>query len=175
MTFAIIIGITLIFIPNVNEYIITSYSWICNFILELNEIQLGSHYYPAWIFLVISIFIFISIVILYIIFRKSTVTDVTTYTEDFIYGATWKWKWEKNKITEIQCYCPNCNTILVYDDTSSNTRYTDVNKTDFICESCKSQLITSIHGGNKNYAFNAVKREIERRIRIEEYKTSISK
>jgi hypothetical protein len=64
---------------------------------------------------------------------------------------------------------------LVYDDTSSNTRYTDVNKTDFICESCKSQLITSIHGGNRNYAFKAVKREIERRIRIEEYKTCINK
>jgi RNase P subunit RPR2 len=167
--------LALVFIPNAKEYIITSYSIFRAFILNLNEIQLGTQYYPAWIFLLVSIFIFISIITLYMIFKKSSKTDFSVYTKDFIYGAKWKWKWQKGEITNLQCYCPKCDTVLVYDDTSSYTRYTDLPKTDFICESCSSQLITSIHGGNKNYAFNAVKREIERRIRINEYKVIINK
>lgn len=94
-----------------------------------------------------------------------------SYMEDSVYGAKWRWKWVKDEISDIQCYCPKCDAVLVYDDRSSHTKYTDVSKTDFICQNCKSHLITSIHGGNKNYAVNAVKREIERRIRTNEYKT----
>lgn len=174
MIASLILGIALVFIPIDKEYIITSYSIVRTFILNLNEIQVGTHYYPAWIFLLVSIFILISIITLYMIFKKSSKTDLSVYTEDFIYGATWKWKWKKNEITNLQCYCPKCDTVLVYDDTSCHTRYTDLAKTDFICESCTSQLITSIHGGNKTYAFNLIKREIERRIRINEYKVNIS-
>lgn len=93
-----------------------------------------------------------------------------TYIEDFIYGTKWKWKWEKENISNIQCYCPKCDAILIYDDTSKDTKHTELSKTDFICENCNSSIVTTIHGGNKNYAINAVKREIERRIRTNEYK-----
>mgnify|MGYP003516700603 CR=1 FL=1 len=51
-----------------------------------------------------------------------------------------------------------------------NSRFTEIDE-EFICENCNSQIVSTIHGGNKNYAINAVKREIERRIRTEEYKT----
>jgi RNase P subunit RPR2 len=101
--------------------------------------------------------------------------EFITYVEDFIYGTKWRWKWEKEEVTNIQCYCPKCDAILVYDDRSSHTKYTDVSKTDFICQNCDSQIVTSIHGGNKNYALSAVKREIERRIRTNEYKTTLEK
>ena len=50
---------------------------------------------------------------------------------------------------------------------------TELLKTDFICENCNSKIVSTIHGGNKNYAINAVKREIERKIRTQEFKTSI--
>lgn len=113
------------------------------------------------------IIIFIKI---FINLKKGSKLDYLTYKEDFIYKAKWKWNWEKNSITNIQCYCPNCNNLLVYDDRSCHTKSTELTKTDFICETCNSQIISTIHGGNKNYAINLVKREIERRIRTEEYK-----
>ena len=163
------------FIEKIQEYFIISSSWFSQAIFWLKNTQLTAYNYPAWILLLASILGFICLLTLLTLVKKDSKLDNTKYTEDSIYGAKWKWKWQKNQITNLQCYCPNCDSVLVYDDTSSHTRYTDVSKTDFICESCKSQLITSIHGGNKNYAFNAVKREIERRIRINEYKLNISK
>lgn len=162
-------------IEKTQEYFITTSSWFSQAILWLENTQLTAYNYPAWIFLLASIFGLISLLTIFMLIKKNSKLDYTSYTEDSIYGATWKWKWHKNQITNLQCYCPNCASVLVYDDTSSHTKYTDVSKTDFICESCESQLITSIHGGNKNYAFNAVKREIERRIRINEYKLNTSK
>lgn len=108
-------------------------------------------------------------------FKITSKPEHFTYTEDLVYGAKWRWKWTKDEIANIECYCPECDSLLVYDDSSCHTKYTEVVKTDFICENCKSQIVTSIYGGNKKYAINAVKREIQRRIRTEEYKALINK
>ena len=162
-------------IEKTQEYLITSSSWFSQIIIWLENTRLTPYNYPVWILLLSFIFGLICLVTIFALIKRNAKLDYTTYTQDNIYGATWKWKWHKNQITNLQCYCPTCSSVLVYDDTSSHTRYTDVTKTDFICESCKSHLVMSIHGGNKNYAFNAVKREIERRIRINEYKLNISK
>ena len=103
-------------------------------------------------------------------FPNNSKPEYITYIEDFIYGTKWRWKWIKDEISDIQCYCPKCDAVLLYDDRSSHTKYTDVSKTDFICQNCDSKIVTTIHGGNKNYALGAVKREIQRRIRTNEYK-----
>jgi Zn finger protein HypA/HybF involved in hydrogenase expression len=163
----------LLFIEKTQEYFTTSYSLILTAIEWLRKTELTPYNYPAWILLLISIFLLISIITIFIILKKNTKLEYTSYTQDSIYGTIWKWKWIKNEISNLQCHCPTCDSILVYDDTSCHSKYTDLTKTDFICESCKSKLITSIHGGNKTYAFSAIKREIERRIRTEEYKINM--
>ena len=175
MIASLIIGISLLYIPRTKEYIINSYTWILTGIHWLQNTQLTSYNYPAWMFLAISILILISILVLFLILKKSFKAQYTTYTEDFLYDAKWRWKWTKDEIINIECYCPKCDSLLVYDDSSCHTKYTEVVKTDFICENCNSKLVTSIHGGNKKYAINAVKREIQRRIRTEEYKTALDK
>ena len=125
--------------------------------------------------LIISVLALITIIKILLLFTKSTKAEYTKYVEDSIYNAKWRWKWTKDEIINIECYCPKCDSLLVYDDSSCHTKYTELVKTDFICENCKSQIVTSIHGGNKKYAINAIKREIQRRIRTEEYKIVISK
>ena len=141
------------------------------YILEwLYKELLTTYTLPLWLILIISIFASIYIAKLLLSIKFKSKPEYTTYTQDFIYGTNWKWKWEKEEISDIQCYCPKCDAILIYDDTSSNTKHTELSKTDFICENCNSNIVTTIHGGNKNYAINAVKREIERRIRTDEYK-----
>ncbi len=134
------------------------------------ENLLSSYTIPLWLLLFLSFLALIPIIKFFFNVKSNAKAEHLSYTEDIIYSAKWRWKWEKDNISNIQCYCPQCDAELVYDDRSCHTKYTDVTKTDFICENCKSQIITSIHGGNKIYAFNAVKREIERRIRTEEYK-----
>jgi hypothetical protein len=124
--------------------------------------------------LIISVLALITIIKILLLFTKSTKAEYTKYVEDSIYNAKWRWKWTKDEIINIECYCPKCDSLLVYDDSSCHTKYTELVKTDFICENCKSQIVTSIHGGNKKYAMNTIKREIQRRIRTEEYKTAIN-
>lgn len=124
--------------------------------------------------LIISVLALITIIKNLLLFTKSTKAEYTKYVEDSIYNAKWRWKWTKDEIINIECYCPKCDSLLVYDDSSCHTKYTELVKTDFICENCKSQIVTSIHGGNKKYAMNTIKREIQRRIRTEEYKTAIN-
>lgn len=142
------------------------------YILEwLYKELLTTYTLPLWLILIISIFASIYIAKLLLSIKFKSKPEYTAYTQDFIYGTNWKWKWEKEEISDIQCYCPKCDAILIYDDTLSNIKHTELSKTDFICENCNSNIVTTIHGGNKNYAINAVKREIERRIRTDEYKT----
>ncbi len=125
---------------------------------------------PIWLLLIICILAFIGVIKFLLLFTNNKKEEYTKYVKDSIYDATWRWKWRKDDIVDLQCYCPKCDSILIYDDSSCNITYTDLAKTDFICEKCDSQIITSIHGGNKKYAANTIKREIQRRIRTQEYK-----
>jgi hypothetical protein len=122
--------------------------------------------------IVISILALTSIFKFFIYLQNRSKIEYLKYIEDIIYSAKWRWKWSKGKIVDLQCYCPTCDSILVYDDTT-HMKPTELLKTEFICENCNSQIVATIRGGNKNYAINAVKREIERRVRTQEYKTSI--
>lgn len=124
--------------------------------------------------LIINVLALITIIKILLLFTNNKKEEYTKYVEDSIYDAKWRWKWRKDEIINIECYCPKCDSLLVYDDSSCHTKYTELVKTDFICENCKSQIVTSIHGGNKKYAMNTIKREIQRRIRTEEYKTAIN-
>ena len=169
---SLILGIgILFFIPQTHDYVVDSFLQILFGIIWVYEALLTSYNIPLWALILISILALTTAVKFLINLQSSSKPEHFTYKEDFIYGAKWRWKWSRNEISNIQCYCPKCDSILVYDDSSCHTRYTDVTKTDFICQNCESKLVTSIHGGNKNYAINAVKREIERRIRTNEYKT----
>jgi len=101
---------------------------------------------------------------------ESEEPEFKSYVEDFMHGAKWRWSWIGNQISDVWCFCPSCDATLVYDDSSCRNLYSDVNKTDFICENCSRSVVASISGGNKDYATGAVEREISRRIRTDEYK-----
>ena len=87
---------------------------------------------------------------------------------DRMYGAVWRWRWVGNSISNLWCYCPNCDATLVYVNQSILDYRVDP-KTDFVCENCNT-IIATIKGGNKEYALGAIEREIDRRVRTGEYK-----
>ncbi|NWL75490.1 hypothetical protein DM872_01285 [Pseudomonas taiwanensis] len=86
-----------------------------------------------------------------------------------MFGARWRWRWLGNRLADLWCYCPRCDATLVYDDSSCRNYLSDVRLTHFICENCGNSIVTSITGGNKNYAVGAAEREILRRIRTCEF------
>jgi predicted RNA-binding Zn-ribbon protein involved in translation (DUF1610 family) len=81
----------------------------------------------------------------------------------FVSFLSWAWS------GVVWCFCPRCDATLVYDDSSCRSLYSDVNKTDFICENCGRNIVASISGGKIDYATGALEREISRRIRAGEY------
>jgi len=173
---SLILGIVaLYYIPQTQGYVIDLAFQIQIGMNWLYEVLLSSYTLPVWLLLIISILATTTILRFMISLTSSSNPEYTVYVKDSIYGANWRWKWSKDEIANIQCYCPKCDAQLIYDESSCHTRYTEVAKTDFICENCDSKIVTSIHGGNKNYALGAIKREIERRIRTNEFKSVIEK
>lgn len=88
------------------------------------------------------------------------------YTTDYFYGAKWRWKWQEHDVQNLWCFCPSCDSELVYNEISSrDVLRMPEPKTEFICEHCGHNLVASIKGGNKSYALSVVQREIRRKLR----------
>jgi hypothetical protein len=111
------------------------------------------------VLLIISLFALFAIVVIFLIIKEKKSPEFKAYTEDLLFGAKWRWHWAGNTITKLWCYCPSCDATLVYDDSSCRSIYANVKKTDFICENCNSQVVSSVTGGNKSYAIGAAERE----------------
>jgi hypothetical protein len=122
---------------------------------------------PGWILILMFPFAFIGIVRLYRTLRPTREPVFKRYTEDSIYDIEWRWSWAGNKISNLRCYCLQCDAKLVCDDSSCSNDIIAENKTDFFCKRCRLK-ITTIAGGDKNYAFGMAEKEILRRLRLNE-------
>jgi len=160
-------------VPKLREYTLSFFSWVWSGIIWCWEALFSSYTLPGWILLIILVLALFGLIIIFISIKSNNNPEYKSYVEDFIYGVKWRWEWSGNNIFNTWCYCPKCDATLVYDD-SSCSRYSSVSKTDFICENCNSQVVASISGGNKRYAIGAVEREIDRRIRTNEYKNTLT-
>lgn len=168
---SVIAGVILLAVPVLRGYVVSFLSWVWSGVVWCWDVLVESYSLPGWAWLLIFIFALIGLINIYLAFKgESEEPEFKSYVEDFIYGAKWRWSWIGNQISNVWCFCPRCDATLVYDDSSCHSFYSDVNKTDFICENCSRDVVASISGGNKDYATSAVEREISRRIRTGEYK-----
>lgn len=69
-----------------------------------------SHPTPGWVLLLLSTF---CIVGLTFIPRLLKLTNRRLSTKAQVYGLTWRWKWNGNQISDLWCYCPQCDSQLV--------------------------------------------------------------
>ena len=168
---SVIAGVILLAVPVLRGYVISFLSWLWSGVVSCWDALVASYSLPGWVWLLIFILAFVGLVNIYLSLKgKSEEPEFKSYIEDFIHGAKWRWSWMGNQISNVWCFCPRCDATLVYDDSSCRSLYSDVNKTDFICENCGHSVVASITGGNKDYAPGAIRREIERRVRTGEYK-----
>jgi hypothetical protein len=141
--------------------------WSWGKVIQLWGLFTDRYSLPGWAFLVMAILCLPTIVRVVFAFRRGSpnLPGYASYVEDIIHGARWRWHWVSNQISNLWCYCPRCDSELVYDDSSCRRHIYDVRKTDFICEHCGRSVVTSIAGGDKAYALSSVEREIRRKIR----------
>lgn len=168
---SVIAGVILLGVPVLRGYLLRFLSWLWSGIIWCWEALVVSYSLPGWAWLLIFILALVGLVSIYMTLKgESEEPEFKLYIEDFIHNARWRWSWLGNRISNVWCFCPRCDATLVYDDSSCHNFYSDVNKTDFICENCSHSVIASITGGDKDYATSAIRREIERRVRTGEYK-----
>jgi len=163
-------GIVAIIEP-LRAYAIKLFSWAWSGIVWLWGAIFDSYSAPGWLWGLVVFLSLVGAINIYLFFRKEEeLPDFLNYTEDYLYGVKWRWRWIENRISNIWCYCPRCDAELVYDDSSCHRPYLNENKTDFLCENCNQKVMASVNGGNKSYATSAAEREVLRRIRTDEYK-----
>jgi rRNA processing protein Krr1/Pno1 len=129
-----------------------------------------SYSVPGWTLSILGLLALITIVRTIIGLLANTAAPHTTYVEDILFGAKWRWSWSDGGISNLWCFCPTCDSELVYDDSSARRfQVYEEPKTLFICEHCNRNVVGRVDGGNKNYALSSVEREIRRRIRTGEH------
>ena len=152
-------------LPRVFSGVWGGVSWIVGTLVS-------SHSIPGWAVLALGLFALLGTIVLGMkviaTLRDTQEHRFINYTEAEVDGVIWRWRWEGRNIVELVCFCPRCDTQLVYDEDFFETRY--------ICERCPSdgsvgrgrgtgRVVTRVEGKNRWYLANAAGREITRRIR----------
>jgi hypothetical protein len=168
---SVIAGAILMSVPVLRGYVFSFLKLLWSGIVWCWNALTATYSFPGWACLITLLFAFVGIRKIYKVIKgEAAKPEYTSYVEDVIYGAKWRWQWLGQRLSNLWCYCPRCDATLVYDDSSCRSIYSDIRKTDFICENCGSRVVATINGGNKDYAISAAEREILRRIRTGEYK-----
>jgi hypothetical protein len=138
-------------------------SWLVGLFADTYSIQ-------GWALALLVLLPLVTLIRFVVALKQQQPAPFTSYVEDLLFGAKWRWLWQSGEISNLWCFCPRCDSELVYDDSSCHNIYASgPSKTDFICEHCGHATVATITGGNKSYAISAVQREIRRRIRTNEY------
>jgi len=123
----------------------------------------GSYLVPGWVLVLISLLALVTLVTLAVeLLRSKAIAPHAGYVEDNFYGATWRWTWSNSDIEGLWCFCPRCDSELVYNDM-------DYARTNFLCEHCNNKVVSSVGGGDRGYALDSVKRQIRRKIRTNQF------
>ena len=197
-------GLILSAIPKVRGFLVEALSWIWAGAAWIWGALVSQYSITGWIFLISGSFAFVGFVLLCVTFwlriKPENEPAYRSYTKDVVYGAEWRWSWNGNELSNLWCFCPNCDAQLI-----CSQRYDG--KADFICERCPPDPSNSSHlpsfispgswqrcpsdGADRHYgtqgrvittikcddrfdAVGPVKREILRRIRMGENVTSNS-
>ena len=171
---ALIIGVVAsvlggIFLLYGTEYIVKPFLWLKSAILWSWNFLISSHSLPGWVLLIVFLFasLFIIFAVIYFLVKidKNSESKHLLYTKDIMFGAIWRWKWMGNQISNIWCYCPYCDTMLVYDEHWGETY--------FRCENCNNSVIATFDC-SKNRAIRRVAHQIDRKLRSGEFRKIIT-
>lgn len=164
-------------IPKPSELVAKLISWAWNVVSWIWMMLNSSHSILGWLILVFSLLAFLGLLILAAMllryFQGNIQPAHLSYVEDMIDGIRWRWRWVGNQISDLSCFCPSCDSRLIYHE--------GFGQTDLICERCpadgslgparpRGRVVTTVEGGGRSYAVGAAAREIERRIRTGEVK-----
>ena len=115
----------------------------------------------VWILIGLFILFFVLLLFLYILL----IPKYRKYTKDRFYDVEWRWKWKKDKVISLWCYCPKCGSELLCDDENCKNSHNLKEKiTFFICQKCNESEQGRVVGGDRSFALKMVEREIAKKV-----------
>lgn len=144
-------------IPSLWSFTKTSTSWVWS-------IATYTVVVPFWALCLIASFVVPTLIQLWNGIRGPTWHD---YTMDEFDGIRWRWKYSGDKrVTDLCCYCPSDDTKLVYSEDGGEWQGWK-----FIlgCETCRQRF--GPFEGRVRDLEHAIERQIDRKIRNNEWKT----
>lgn len=157
------------FLPPVRSFLGAATTKLWNFFEATWKVFTQWHALPGWLIFLLSLLSAIFLLGMVRSFMARRKPDFCRYTQDDYRGARWRWEWAGKEIRNLQGFCPKCDCELVYDDSSCRRFHADP-QTVFFCEACGDE-VASILGGKYEYAMEAVRRELRRRIRTKQIST----
>jgi hypothetical protein len=151
------------------------FSWLGNLFSNIwNFISLTTIVVPLWGLILLAI---LSLPTVYRIvqpmFRhKSNEPSLLKYKQDTFFNVIWRWSYNYDDepiLDTINCFCPQCDTRLVY----SKEGFAYNVKLHVFCETCQKRL-ASFDTDDVNYVRAKVARQVDRKIRTNEWKSLVS-
>ena len=167
-------GLILSAIPQFRGFLVEAISWAWAGVTWVWIALISNYSIPGWAFLIIGFFALVGLAKICVVLWPENEPAYRNYTEDMLYGAKWRWSWNGGELSNLWCFCPNCDAQLIPREGYGST--------DFICERCSpdrsdhlyrsydldqphGRVVATVKGGDRYYAVSAAKREILRRIR----------
>jgi len=149
------------------------YPAIWKFVKAVASYISGSTWLPRWILFILILLSGILVLrAAYRFIRGASGPSVFDYREDTILGLTWRWDYGPNGPTNVWCYCPACDTSLVYTEDRDWTEYGQGrNVIRLTCETCGHRI--KDFEGDHNHLIGRVLRQIDRIQRNNEWKKRI--
>lgn len=125
---------------------------------------------PQWAVNIGAFAIFMILVAFPFVVKKLLEPKYYKFKEMVMYNVLWRWKYKKDDIIGLWCYCPRCGAMLICDDENCKVTEDLQSKiTFFVCNDCGGHEQGRVTGGDRRYALSLVKREILRYVRTGEY------
>ncbi|ENJ1575429.1 hypothetical protein AB0485_003590 [Vibrio parahaemolyticus] len=168
---SVVAGVILMIVPKPETWVEHLSGWVTHTKVFLSGIFLDEYALAGWQWLLILPLLVTGFVgLLGKLVNLKPLPEHYEYTEDTIRNAKWRWSWSNNQIKNLSCYCPVCDCALVYSESDVRSHLYGNPYTKFYCESCNDNEVSCIEGGDMRYAYSLIEREIDRRVRKQEYK-----
>lgn len=168
---SVVAGVILMVIPKPDTWLNSITEWFHGVRTWFSDILLAEYSLTGWQWLLLLPFISSGVVVLLSkLFRSQASPEHYKYNEDTIRNAKWRWSWSNGQIRNLESFCPYCDCALVYAESNMRDHLYGNPYTKLFCESCNDNEVASIEGGDRHYAYALIEREIERRVRTNEYK-----
>jgi len=160
----LILAAILYFVPGVSPWLVRVLRIVWAFVAWRVPVPLGL------LFLLVNPIVAIGVILAMVALKPGSLPEFYAYKEDRLFNAVWRWEYGSSGIWDLASFCESCDLRLVYSDARVGFGR---NVTKLICERCNRQVYET--EGDYEYLKAKVEREIDRRIRTNEYKKSLKR